>query len=44
MDPALDPCRGAEGDLRRGTKRVLKGLGIDAYDAIQALVQFDAPS
>jgi predicted dehydrogenase len=25
----------------RGTKRVLKGLGIDAYDAIQALVQFD---
>lgn len=25
----------------RGTKRVLKGLGIDAYDAVQASVQFD---
>jgi len=25
----------------RGTKRVLKGMGIDAYDAVQASVQFD---
>jgi predicted dehydrogenase len=25
-----------------GTKRVLKGMGIDAYDAIQALVKFDS--
>jgi predicted dehydrogenase len=25
----------------RGVKRVLKGLGIDAYDAVQASVQFD---
>jgi predicted dehydrogenase len=25
----------------RGAKRVLKGMGIDAYDAVQALVQFE---
>lgn len=25
----------------RGTKRVLKGMGIDSYDAVQASVQFD---